>query len=272
VSPVEHRIEVTERVDLGFAELIPDPKRRSGWLLMIDGVAQSYVDLADPTHLEFEYVRRVASVIDSCTTAWAPLQALHLGGGAMTIPRYVAATRAGSQQIVIERDAGLALLIHRHLPVPRKAGIEIRITDARTAVAESPDSSYDLIVLDAYEGAAMPRELTGGKFTRQVARVLRPGGTYIINVTDLPALAFSRVQAATLRDAFGDVCVVAEPGMLRGRRFGNLVLAAAHRRGTLRPAAMGRRRGDDVAPGRVLRGPDLDAFIAGALPAGDDDE
>src|SRR4051794_10216029 len=75
-------------VDGGIAELIPDPKRRHGWVLLFEGVAQSYVDLDDPRHLEFEYVRRVATVIDALAASGTPLRVLHLGGGGMTLPRY----------------------------------------------------------------------------------------------------------------------------------------------------------------------------------------
>ena len=38
----------------GVASLEPDRRRERGWTLLVDGVPQSYVDLADPTHLEFE--------------------------------------------------------------------------------------------------------------------------------------------------------------------------------------------------------------------------
>jgi spermidine synthase len=251
-------------VEGGTAQLVPDPTRARGWVLMLEGVAQSYVDLGDPTHLEFEYVRRVANVIDSLTKPRGPLTALHLGGGAMTLPRYVAATRPGSEQLVIERDSGLALLVHRELPLPPDSGIEVRITDGRTAVETGPDQAFDLIITDAYVGATMPRDMTSIEYVRQVSRLLRPTGTYIINITDLPILAFSRKQVAALRDTFADVCVVAETGMLRGRRFGNVVLAATHQPGGLRLRAMARARPGELAPARVVHGEDLTEFIGGA--------
>jgi spermidine synthase len=248
---------------------VPDPGRPNGWALLVEDVAQSYVDLDDPTHLEFEYVRRVASVIDTCAPSGAPLRVLHLGGGALSIPRYIAATRPGSEQLVIERDAALALLVHRNLPLPPNSGIEVHIKDARTAIEEAPADAYDLIISDAYEGAAMPPELTSTEFAEHVAKTLRPTGTYLVNVTDLPVLAFTRKQAATLRGVFADVCVVAEPGMLRGRRFGNVVLAAAHQPDSLRLAAIALPRPGESAPGRVLHGTNLDLFIGGARPVTD---
>ena len=256
-------------IDGGTAELVPDPKRPRAWVLLIEDVAQSYVDMDDPAHLEFEYVRRVANVIDTLATPHAPLRALHLGGGAMTLPRYVAHTRPGSDQTVIERDSALALLIHRELPLPADAGIELRINDGRSAVEASADGIYDLVIADAYEGAAMPRDMTSIEFVRQVARSLAPGGTYIVNVTDVPILAFTRVQVAALRATFADVCIVAEVGMLRGRRFGNVVLAASPQAGTLRTAAMARPRPGEAAPARVVHGDALDEFVSGTQPISD---
>src|SRR2546429_3185620 len=102
--------------EFGATELVADPGRAHGWTLLVDRVPQSYVDLDDPGHLEFEYVRRVASVIDAAAPAGVPLRVLHLGGGALTLPRYLAATRPGSTQRVLERDAALTALILRELP------------------------------------------------------------------------------------------------------------------------------------------------------------
>ncbi len=258
------RASQTIEVDGGTAELVPDPRRPHGWVLMLEGVAQSYVDLDDPSHLEFEYVRRVANVIDTLGRPKSALKTLHLGGGGMTIPRYIADTRAGSEQTVIERDPGLALLVHRRLPLRPDAGIEVRITDGRTAIETEPDDAYDLIVADAYEGAAMPKDMTSVEYVRQVARVLRPSGAYVVNVTDIPILAFTRMQAAAMRDTFADVCVVAEIGMLRGRKFGNVVLAATPQAGGLRTREMSKPRPGEPAPAKVVHGDALSAFIGGA--------
>jgi hypothetical protein len=263
------RASRTVAVDGGTAELVPDPNRPKGWVLLIEGVAQSYVDLDDPGHLEFEYVRRVAGVIDTIAKPHAAVAVLHLGGGAMTLPRYVALTRPGSDQLVIERDPALALLVHRELPLRAGTGIEIRINDGRSAIETADDDAYDLVITDAYVGATMPRDMTGIEFVREVGRVLRPTGTYIINVTDLPLLAFTRVQLAALRDTFADVCVVAETGMLRGRRFGNVVLAATHRPDGLRIRAMARPRSGETATTRVVHGEALTEFIGGALAMSD---
>ncbi|MFF0717577.1 spermidine synthase [Verrucosispora sp. NA02020] len=250
-------------------ELVVDPARPTGRTLLAGGVEQSYVDLADPTYLHFEYVRRMAAVADLAAPAGDPLDVLHLGGGALTLPRYVGATRPGSAQVVVERDPAVVDLVTRDLPL-RQPGVEIRVDDAREAVTEAPADAYDLVFADIYRAARMPPHVATVAFAAEVARTLRPGGVYLVNVTDLPPLVLARVQAATLRAVFADVCVVADRRMLRGRRYGNLVLAAARSPGRLPVARLTQRARRDPVPGDVLHGPTLDVFVGGARPRTDD--
>jgi spermidine synthase len=260
---------IIEEVDLGTAALVPDRDRPEGWTLLVDGVPQSHVDLGDPTYLEFEYMRRLASVIDAVAPAGAPLRVLHLGGGALTIPRYLEATRPRSRQRVVERDGALITLVRRVLPLPRGADLRVRNADARAAVEATRDSAFDLVIGDVYRGAQMPGAVSSVEFVAHIERILAPGGTYAVNVADMPPLAFSRIQAATLRTAFPEVCVLAEAGTLRGRRYGNVVLAASKQPGGLpteRLAAAGRR---DAFPARLLHGESLDRFISGSRPMTD---
>jgi spermidine synthase len=260
---------IIEPVDLGTAALVPDRDRPEGWTLLVDGVPQSHVDLGDPTYLEFEYMRRLASVIDAVAPTGAPLRVLHLGGGALTIPRYLEATRPRSRQRVVERDAALIALVRRVLPLPRGADLKVRAADARAAVETTRESAFDLVIGDVYRGAQMPGAVSSVEFAVHVARILAPGGTYAVNVADMPPLAFSRIQAATLRTAFPDVCVVAEAGTLRGRRYGNVVLAASKRAGGLPIEQLSVAARRDAFPARVLHGESLDRFISGARPMTD---
>lgn len=263
------------RVDLGFAVLSPAIGRGApgqAWTLLVDGVPQSHVDLADPRHLEFEYMRHIAALIDAVAPTGAPLRALHLGGGAMTLPRYVAATRPGSTQRVVERDAALIDFIARHLPLPAGERIAVVAGDARGAVLGAAPGRYDLVIADVYRGARMPASVTGVGFAAEVARALGPTGTYAVNVVDLPPLAFTRRQVATLRHAFSEVCVIAEPGMLRGRRYGNVVLLAAASPAGLPVDRLARAVNRDPFPARVLHGSRLDDFVAAAHPIDDPDD
>lgn len=247
--------------------LVVDPTRRTGRTLLAAGVEQSYVDVADPTHLRFEYVRRMAAGLDLAAPPGVPLRALHLGGGALTLPRYLAATRPGSTQLVVERDAALLDLVVRELPPPPEVRTEVG--DARAALAGQPAGGYDVVLADVYSGARMPAHVCTVEFVAEVARVLRPDGLYLVNLTDLPPLVFSRVQAATLGTVFAEVCLVAARRMLGGRRYGNVVLAAAARPGRLPVRRLAARVARDPLPGTVLHGAELAAFVAGAAPATD---
>ncbi|RMI41244.1 spermidine synthase, partial [Streptomyces triticirhizae] len=135
---MDERTPVVRAVDLGTARLLPDVDRPAAWLLTVDDAPQSYLDLDDPTHLEFEYLRRLGHVVDTAAPPGAPLRVLHLGGGALTLPRYVAATRPGSTQRVVEGDGRLAALVAETLPPPPGAGIEVTVADARAAVDAAP--------------------------------------------------------------------------------------------------------------------------------------
>ena len=251
-------------VDLGAARLIPDLDRERGWLLTVDGAPQSYVDLDDPTHLEFEYVRRLAHVIDTVAPPGRPLDALHLGGGACTLPRYVAATRPGSRQRVVEADGALAALVAEQLPLPPGSGIEVEIADAADALRAAPPAAADVLVADVFGGSRIPARFTTLGHAAAAARALRPGGVYAANLADGPPFAFLRSQLATYAVHFAELCLIAEPAQLRGRRFGNLVLLASQ--SALPLAELARRTAGDAFPARVVHGAELEALRGDAAP------
>ncbi len=243
-------------------------------MLFIDGVPQSQVDLDDPGFLEFEYIRRIAHAIDLAFPAGAPVRALHLGGGAMTLPRYVAHTRPGSAQVVAETDALLTDLVRRQLPLPGgRAGrgggrIRVRAEDARKVLEAARPAGFDIVISDVYAGARTPFHLTTAQCAAAARRALRDGGLYAVNVADGPPLRHARAQVATVATAFAETGLIAEPGVLRGRRTGNLVLLAST--APLPVAELSRRVAADPFPARVVAGADLRKFAAGASPVTDD--
>ncbi|MBO1334232.1 spermidine synthase [Streptomyces sp. VRA16 Mangrove soil] len=261
------REAVVESVDGGLAELIPDRERAGGWTLLIDGAPQSHVDLDDPRHLSFEYQRRIGHVLDLAADPGRPLQAVHLGGGAFTLARYVAATRPRSTQQVVERDGPLVQLVRTALPLDPGARIRVRTADAREALAKLPDDWADVLVADVFSGARTPAHLTSTEFLTEVRRVLRPAGTYVANLADGPPLAHLRGQIATAAAVFPELALIADPTVLRGKRFGNAVLvASAH---PLPVAELTRRAAGDPHPGRVEHGRELIDFTGGAAPVAD---
>jgi SAM-dependent methyltransferase len=253
----------------GTAELLADADRDGSWMLLVDGTPQSHVDLDDPTHLEFEYVRRMGHVLDLAGEPGLPLDVVHLGGGALTLPRFVAVTRPGSRQRVVEIDQPLTDLVREHLPLPRGARIRVRADDARVGLAALHTDSADVVVCDVFAGARTPAHLTSTEFAAEAHRVLRPGGVYAANVADGPPLRFARAQVATLCSVFRHVCLLAEPGILRGRRFGNLVAVASD--AELPIAGFLRRCARDPMPSRVVHDEDLQRFAGTARPVHDVD-
>ncbi|MFE9044228.1 spermidine synthase [Streptomyces sp. NPDC007818] len=258
---------VSETVDGGLAELIPDRDRPRAWTLLVDGAPQSHVDLDDPAALTFEYQRRLGHVADLAAPPGRPLQAVHLGGGAFTLARYVAATRPRSTQQVVEIDEPLVRLVRRALPLDPGARIRVRATDARAGLAKVPDGWADLIIADVFRGARTPAHLTSTEFLHEVRRALRPGGTYAANLADGPPLAHLRSQIATAAAVFPELALIADPTVLRGRRFGNAVLVASDR--ALPVAELTRRVATDPHPGRVEHGRPLADFTGGATPVAD---
>jgi spermidine synthase len=262
-SPPERSCQVAS----GLAEIVPDRDRPRAWTLMIDGTPQSHVDLDDPGYLSFEYQRRFGHLVDLAAPPRQPVTALHLGGGALTLARYIAATRPRSRQQVAEIDTALTEFVRRTLPLDRTWQLRVRGGDAREVLARSPEGQADLVVADVYGGARIPAHCASLEFAELAARALAPGGRYAVNITDGGRLDFARGQVATLRTAFAEVALIADPVLLRGRRFGNLVLIASQQ--PLPVEELTRRIATDPYPGRIEHGPRLVDFQAGAVPVPD---
>ncbi|MEY9845965.1 spermidine synthase [Streptacidiphilus sp. MAP5-3] len=258
---------VVREVDLGTARLLPDVDRQGGWLLTMDGTPQSYVDLTDPQYLEFEYVQRLAHVADLCADEGAPLDVVHLGGGALTLPRYLAATRPGSRQQVAELDAGLIALVREALPWGEGPEPAVHAADARAFLAACPPDSADLLIADVFGGHTIPAALTSLEFAAMVARVLRADGVYAANLADGAPLDFLRGQIATVGTVLPELALIAEPSVLRGRRYGNVVLVASRR--PLPVAGLTRRAAGDPFPARVVAGEEAAALAARVRPVTD---
>lgn len=211
-----------------------DGARPGGRLLRLDTLRHSYVDLDDPTFLEFRYARVFAEVIDA-TAPGGPLDAVHIGGGGFTMPRYLAATRPGTQNTVLEIDGRLVELDRDQLGLDEVPGVDVRIGDARILLGAIADGSQDVVLGDAFGGLAVPWHLTTVEAIREVRRVLRPGGVYVINVIDYPPTRFAKAETATLLEVFDHVAVLAPQAALDGVDGDNFVLVASMRELPLTP-------------------------------------
>ncbi len=240
-----------------------------GHLVVVGGHLQSHVDLEDPRRLVFDYVRRLGDLVDVLAPDGEPLRVVHVGGAGMTLARYVAATRPRSSQVVLEPDEELTELVRRELPLPPRSGIKVRPVDGRTGLRALPDGRADLLVLDAYDAGRVPPELVSAPALTEVARVLGPSGSALLNIADQAPFPLVRTVVAGLRPVLPHVAAGMEPATRRARRPGNVLLLAG--RQPLPVEAWRSRSSTGVAPYRVLDGEGVSASFGGGTPARDPD-
>jgi spermidine synthase len=240
----------------------------TGRVLRLDTLRHSYVDLADPTHLEFEYVRAIAAVTDVLSPAGQPLSALHLGGGGLTLPRYLAEVRPGTVSRVLEVDPGVVELDTDELGLQTSDQLQVRVGDARVGLQDEPAGERDLVVGDAFGGLSVPWQLTTVEALRLVENALTADGVYAVNLIDHPPLAFVRAELATLRQVFPEVLLLARAPVVAGEDGGNVV-AVASRRPLPAEEIAAALAGQELA-WQVVGGAELSAFVGDADVLTDD--
>lgn len=267
-APPAGPVAGTYPVDTGTCELIPDQFNPNGWILKVNGVHSSHIDVADPRQLDFEYMRWIAALVDTHWEADAKLRALHLGGAACSMARYFAAGYPHARQVVVELDGRLAELVRAWFDLPRAPLMRLRVGEAREVTETLHDDSRDLVIRDVFAGAKTPQALTTVEFTAQAARVLAPGGLYIINCGDTPDLRGARREAAALCEVFAHTAIVADPAMLKGRRYGNMIIAGSDLPFAGHPSLPRTLLGGAV-PAHLWDDAQVRAFAAGTRPLTD---
>ncbi len=255
---VEHRAGTAS----GIAQVVVDPARPSGRLLLLDGVANGYVDFRDPEYLGIDYLERLAAALDVLVPRGAPIDVLHLGGGAFSLPRRIAATRPAARQEVVEIDPAVVAVARAHLRLRPGPALRVTVQDARVSVERRAGASADVVVCDAFAGTEVPAGLLTPAFARALRRVLRPEGLYLLNVIDTAPPAVAPRAVASVLTAFPGAVVFGAEGVVRGAAAGNLLLAAG---AGVTTAALRRLDG----PGRASRVLDAGAYAGGAEPLQD---
>lgn len=230
-TPVQGAAAGAYPISTGEAELVPDGYHADGWLLLINGVQSSHVIVGEPRQLDFEYMRWIAAVVSSHVEEHldaAKLRITHLGGGACSMARYFADLYPTSRNTVVELDAKLAEYVRSWFDIPKAPRVKIRVGEAGAVTATFAPASRDVLIRDVFAGDTTPEALTTVEFTRTVAESLAPGGLYILNCGDGPALTGARAEASALLEVFEYVCIVADSAMLKGRRRGNVIIAGSH--------------------------------------------
>jgi len=240
----------------------PDEYRPAGWLVLLDRVRQSYVDLDDPTYLEFPYIQRLADVIGAIPAG--PLHVVHIGGGAATLARWIGATRPESTQLIFEPHQEMVRLVQAKLPFDPALELEFHHQDGRGGVAALPTALTDVLVVDAFSGGRVPADLTTTEFYAQASRVLRPAGLLLVNAADGAPHPYLRRLTAALAEHFEQILIYRN----NDTAVSNVVIAAAAANRLPRQVHL---QDDEYLGGqsRALFGAALVDFIQGALPLTD---
>lgn len=239
------------------ASVAPDPLVEGAYVLSIGDAEQSHVDLAHPAHVFYAYLRRIANVVDAVAPPGAPIRALHLGGGALTLARYIAASRPGSVQAAVELERELIDFVLERLPLAPGTDLSVHLGDARWMLPEVAERGpFEVIVLDIFSGPDAPEHLAHRDFYAEASALLAPGGALLVNIGDDPPLTLVRSQLAAMRSVFAEVAALAEPEMFAGRFPGNIVAVGLN--GPWPEAWTAALPAAGPHPTRLARGVDLD--------------
>ncbi|WP_418277227.1 spermidine synthase [Isoptericola jiangsuensis] len=280
-------------IDTGTARVERDPDHPGRVTLHVNGVPSSCLDLDDPGFLAFEYLQQMAAVVDLLHPG--PVTAVHLGAAGCALPRQIEHVRRGSRQLGVDIDARLLTLVREWFDLPRSPTLRLRAEDAGRALAGLPPDRADVVVRDAFDGDTTPAHLTGTAFAAACVRALRPGGVVLVNCADRPPLHTVRREVASFAAALGEdaiatgrLVMIAEPAVLKGRRYGNVVLAGVAPAPTdqdgpqdpadpppddavddavdLRGPALARALRSLAVPAQVVAGEELSRFSSTAVP------
>lgn len=217
--------------DYGPIELEPDPYLDDGWLISANGVPSSHIVLGNPRELVFEYMQWIAVAVEThledTGADTSKLRLTHLGGGACSLARYFAEVYPTSRNSVVELDGSLAALVRESFDIPRSPRVKIRVDDAREVAASFTADSRDIIIRDVFSGAVTPQNLTTVEFFSECRHGLAAGGLYVSNCGDHADLRGAKAELAGMAEVWEHVAVIADPAMLKGRRYGNIVLLAS---------------------------------------------
>ncbi|WP_394285654.1 spermidine synthase [Corynebacterium sp.] len=214
-------------ISTGKAEVVADEFRSDAYVLYVNGVPSSHVAIGRPRDLDFEYMRWIAAAVEHFVAAHldpARLRVTHLGGAACTMARYFADVWPDSRHTVVELDDKLAAYVREWFDIPRAPTVKIRVGEARRVTDSFKPATRDVILRDVFAGQTTPEPLTTLEFFRSAHASLAPGGLYVANCGDRSDLRLAKAELAGMAQVFEHVAVISDPAMLKGRRYGNIIL------------------------------------------------
>jgi spermidine synthase len=180
---------------------------RPAQILMLDRLIHSYVVPDDPRTLSYGYEIAYANLTEAHMSGRRQVDALFIGGGGFTFPRYFEAVYPGSTIDVIEIDPEVIRVNYERLGLPKTTRIRSFNDDARIFLREWTDpKKYDFVYGDAFNDLSVPYHLTTVEFNRIVASRLKPNGVYLTNIIDkFDGGEFLKAEANAMRVVFPHV-------------------------------------------------------------------
>lgn len=137
---------------------------------------QSGMALDDGPELLFDYIQRFLEIAESLR----PESILLIGGGAFTLPKALLEHFPDARVDVVEIDPELPQLARDYFSLPIDDHLHIYTEDGRHFL-ERTDTKYDLIILDAFAGFAIPAQLLTLEAAEKYHDHLTDGGILTAN-------------------------------------------------------------------------------------------
>jgi spermidine synthase len=145
--------------------------------LSFGGIRQSSMYLDAPFDTDFEYPSYLHTALAVKPDAVRTL-AIGLGGG--TVVKRMWRDYPEMRIDAVELDPDVVDVARRFFALPDDERIRVIVGDGREFVAESAET-YDIVIVDAFEGARVPSQLADDGFMRAVRDRLSPCGAVIYN-------------------------------------------------------------------------------------------
>lgn len=162
---------------------------------------QSCMDQRRPREMVFAYARMMMA---SLLLEPQPQRILVLGLGGGTLPLALNELLPEARIDVVEIDPAVVRVAREYFRFAPTGQVKTFTQDGRVFVkrAASRGETYDLIMLDAFNGEYIPEHLMTREFLQEVQSLLAPGAVLAANTFSISALYDH--ESATYQDVFGD--------------------------------------------------------------------
>ena len=172
------------------------------------GPRQSVVKIGDLNYLGLPYAK--SAMIGLAFTQQLD-RILVLGVGAGNIPMFLRKHDSDAQIDVIDIDPQIIALAKQYFNFLEDDLLKAYVQDGR-AFIENVQKPYDLIFLDAYTAAGIPKHLATKEFLLSLKKALKPSGAIIANMWSTPKVnPLYRSMLRTYQEVFHEVYTLRVP-------------------------------------------------------------